>query len=157
MRRWSIVLAGLFAALGLVPAPAAATWPCVPFEPPPVRFEYRTVKTYRTEYRTETYQAPVYRQEPVYDTWLTWEEDHWEVVRTPVAQGGDTTPEWPAVDLHNREREGARTEELVAVLEDEDGRTRMTLPPETWTALDVGDPVRWRHGPVTGTDLLLEP
>jgi hypothetical protein len=116
-----------------------------------------TRTTYRTEYRTETYQAPVYRQEPVYDTWLTWEEDHWEVTRTPVAQGGDTMPEWPVVDLHNREREGVRTEELVAVLEDEDGRTRVTLPPETWTALDVGDPVRWRHGPVTGAELLLEP
>jgi hypothetical protein len=69
-----------------------------------------TRTTYRTEYRTETYQAPVYRQEPVYDHLAHLGGGPWEVVRTPVAQGGDTMPEWPVVDLHNREREGARTE-----------------------------------------------
>jgi hypothetical protein len=119
-------------------------------------FEDRTCTrtTYRTEYRTETYQAPVYRQEPVYDTWLTWEEDRWEVVRTPQAQGDDSKPQWPAVQLQGREREGARTEDLTAVLEDRNGQMPVTLTPEAWAALDVGDPVRWQQGPLTGTELM---
>ncbi len=119
-------------------------------------FEDRTCSrtTYRTEYRTESYQAPVYRQEPVYDTWHTWEEDRWDVVRTPQAKGGDTSPTWPELRLGDREREGARTEDLVAVLEDEEGRTTVTLEPAQWSALDAGDAVRWRESPLTGTELL---
>ena len=39
------------AAGGLLPAAAAACWPCPSL--PPVKFELQTVTTYRTEYRTE--------------------------------------------------------------------------------------------------------
>lgn len=122
-------------------------------------FEDRTCSrtTYRTEYRTESYQAPVYRQEPVHDTWHTWEEDRGEVARTPRAEGGDTPPAWPATRLGEREREGARTEALLAVLEDEGGRTSVALPPAEWGALDEGDAVRWREGPLSGVRLLLDP
>lgn len=118
-------------------------------------FQDRTCSrtTYRTEYRTETYQAPVYRKEPVYDTWRTWEEDRWEVVRTETAEGGDTAPRWPEVRLGEREREGERRETLTAALEDADGRVSLDLAPEAWSALDQGDAVRWREGPLTGVRL----
>ena len=50
MCRWFTCLAALFTS-SILPAPAAADWFCLP--PPPIRFEYRTVTKYRTEYRME--------------------------------------------------------------------------------------------------------
>ncbi|MEO9531405.1 MAG: Ran-binding zinc finger domain-containing protein [Crocinitomicaceae bacterium] len=65
---------------------------------------------------TERVEREVYRDEPVYDTWYTYEIDRWELDRSPIISGKDHHPKWPDYNLNNREREGQRTEKYVVNL-----------------------------------------
>lgn len=117
-----------------------------------------TRTTYTSVSRTESYQAPVYRQEPVYDQWYSFEIDRWEPGRVLEAHGGDTQPTWPEVRLAGpREREGARKETYVAILEDEQGRVRAEPGLAEWLSLDPGQEVRWSTSPLKGLRLMVEP
>ena len=94
-----------------------------------------TRPAYQTRMRTETYQEPVYRREPVYDTWLSWEAERWVAARTERASG--TTPDraWPEPDLAANERAGARTERLEVDLGSGDGRLQdQVVTDPVWTA-----------------------
>lgn len=77
---------------------------------------------YETQNRTETYEEPIYRQEPVYQPLYTYEIDKWVVVRTEQANGADHAPYWPRADLAEDEREGEQTETYVIIFTDEDGK-----------------------------------
>ena len=94
-----------------------------------------TRPAYQTRMRTETYQEPVYRREPVYDTWLSWEAERWVAARTERASG--TTPDraWPEPDLAANERAGARTERLAVDLgSGEDRLEDRVVPDPVWIA-----------------------
>lgn len=78
---------------------------------------------YETRYRTEEYEAPVYRDEPVYKTKYTYEIDRWQRERVERASGTDKMPEWPEVNLKNKEREGERTEKYIVHFADDEGET----------------------------------
>lgn len=94
-----------------------------------------TRPVYQTRMRTETYQEPIYRREPVYDTWLSWEVDRWVPARTERSAG--TTPDraWPEPDLAENERAGARTERLAVDLgSGEDRLQDRVVPDPVWTA-----------------------
>lgn len=71
--------------------------------------EHRTPR-YRTEYRTETYQDPVYRQEPVYDTKYYYNIDRWVKTRSVKTSGTTDEPYWGTVELKSKERQGSKTE-----------------------------------------------
>lgn len=62
------------------------------------------VPIYRTEYRTETYQEPVYRNEPVYDTKYYYEIEKWVVTRSVKTSGNDKEATWGDVVLVGKER-----------------------------------------------------
>lgn len=74
---------------------------------------------------------PMYRKEPVYGTWLTYETDEWVKVDTKVAKGTTELPSWPATGVtqpvENRlgtRREGAKTESYKVTLKSsKDGKT----------------------------------
>jgi hypothetical protein len=94
-----------------------------------------TRPAYQTRMRTETYQEPVYRREPVYDTWLSWEAERWVAARTERASG--TTPDraWPEPELAANERAGARTERLEVDLgSGEDLLQDHVVPDPVWIA-----------------------
>ncbi len=71
---------------------------------------YRTENVYKTVYRQETYQVPVYKDVPVYKTKYTYNIDRWKYYRSATAAGHDHKPYWPDFRLNTKEREGARRE-----------------------------------------------
>lgn len=68
-----------------------------------------------------TIEEPVYRQEPVYQPFYTYEIDKWIVIRTLQDSGRDHSPFWPRADLADGEREGNRSESYTIVFKDSDG------------------------------------
>ena len=105
-------------------------------------YENRSIPVYETRTRRETYQKPVYRQEPVYDTWHHYEIWRWVHDRDVRAAGGpEVAPHWPAVSLKGKqEREGKRTEEYRVTLRGPKERVyQTTLPQERWGSLRVGE------------------
>lgn len=51
-----------------------------------------SVPRYKTEYRTETYKEPIYRDEPRYATKYYYNIDKWVVDRTEESKGVDSEP-----------------------------------------------------------------
>lgn len=98
---------------------------------------------YRTEYRTEYYDAPVYRQEPVYATMYYYEIDRWPVVRTEESSGKEDEPYWPQVQLAELEREGAYHESYNFTAQNvkKEKTYDLSLPQSEWEKLKVGDAV----------------
>lgn len=84
----------------------------------------RMVPVYTTTYRTETYQEPVYRNDPVYDTKYTFEVDRWVTDHFSRAEG-TIAPYWPEPTISgSKQRIGdERHETYEVVLEDEQSRT----------------------------------
>ena len=97
---------------------------------------------YETQSRTETYEEPIYRQEPVYQTLYVYEIDKWIVVRTDEASGRDHSPAWPRSDLGSDQREGERNESYVIFFTDENGEThRWETTLAQWQAFEAGQEV----------------
>lgn len=94
-----------------------------------------TRPAYQTRMRTETYQEPVYRREPVYDTWLSWEVERWVPARTERTSGTRPDRTWPEPDLAANERAGTRSERLTVDLGfGEDRLEGRVVPDPVWTA-----------------------
>ena len=128
-------------------------------------FEDRTCTEpeYETRYRTETYQDPVYRREPVYDTRHDYDIERW-VRDTVLAARGEADepaepdqPSWPATQLRERQREGERTEKYVVRFRDDDGDTyESAVPFARYERLRVGAPVRIRVSRAGSVELLTD-
>lgn len=81
---------------------------------------------YKTVYRTETYQEPVYRKVPVYKTKYYYDIGRWIVTDQLVTAGADQNPYWPETDIpetvsnpnYDDEQLGSRSETYVAVIFD---------------------------------------
>ncbi len=82
----------------------------------------RLVPKYVKKCHDEPYQAPIYRQEPRYATWYTYEIERWVHSRTAQAKGEDHEAHWPALDLAANEREAGRTEFYTVAFTDKRGR-----------------------------------
>lgn len=78
------------------------------------QFGERQVPIY--ESRTETYQEPIYRDEPRYQTWYDYDIERWIRARTERAGGSAPPAAWPVVTLGEKEREGRRHDEYKVVL-----------------------------------------
>lgn len=89
---------------------------------------YETRTRYRTVSSEETYQEPVYREDPVYDVKVAYDIDKWHETRKARANGSDTSPAWPDPGLASNEREGARAETFELELRDEKGNVRKFVP-----------------------------
>jgi hypothetical protein len=99
-----------------------------------------TRPVYETQTHTETYEEPIYRDEPVYDTEYTYEIDRWVVDRTPTVTGVDQPPQWPMLELGDQEREGDRTATYTIMFQGENGRDyTVTLDDlDTWSSFEPG-------------------
>jgi hypothetical protein len=105
-----------------------------------------TEPEYTTSYRDETYQDPVYRQEPIYDTKYAYEIEKWLPDDTTWARGdGAKEPAWPTVRMGRNEREGARIQRYVLRFTDDDGKTyEREVTPEQFQRYRQGQPVTLR-------------
>lgn len=97
---------------------------------------------YRTETKTETYQEPVYRDEPIYATKYYYEIDKWQIQYTSKSSGNDKSPYWNEPTLKDKQREGSRSESYyVDFLTEEDGVQKYTVDKALWDKLNKGDKV----------------
>ncbi len=95
---------------------------------------------YENRTRTETYEDPVYRQEPVYRTRYTYEIDRWVPDRTAEAADDDHDPHWPDFTLDDKERESGRDETYVVHTTDNKDRDYdIEVQEAVWEELDEGD------------------
>ncbi|HEX7239114.1 MAG TPA: Ran-binding zinc finger domain-containing protein [Longimicrobiaceae bacterium] len=102
-----------------------------------------TRPTYETVYRTETYEDPVYRQEPRYQTKYAYDIERWLPERVARAAGSeDAEPEWPGTGLKRKEREGARKEVYTLTFRDEEGKSySKEIPRAQWDRHRPGETV----------------
>lgn len=69
------------------------------------------VPRYRTEYHTETYEEPVYKDVPVYATKYYYDIDKWIYKTSATSSGVNNEPYWKEVILKDNERIGEKIEE----------------------------------------------
>jgi hypothetical protein len=85
---------------------------------------------YETRYRTESYDEPIYRQEPVLQTRYTYQIDRWVTDRAAKAAGQGRDAEWPKLNLAPKERAGRRTASYLIRFEGPKGKTYDWRPSE---------------------------
>ncbi len=104
---------------------------------------------YETQVRTENYEEPIYREEPVYQTLYTYEIDKWVVVRTDQVSASDHSPYWPRANLNNDEREGETSERYVVFFTDGDGSLHeWDTKLDEWQSFEEGQQVILKLNPL---------
>jgi len=81
-----------------------------------------TRPVYKETCRNESYRDPVYRDEPVHQTWYTYEIEKWVLDRTETASGHNHDAYWPEYTLADNERAGERTETYTIEFIDAEGK-----------------------------------
>lgn len=108
-------------------------------------FQSYQVPQYATRYRTEYYEEPVYRDDPIYDTKYYYQIQRWIYDRTLTASGEANEPYWPEAVLNpDTEREGERTEQYAVKCENQKGTYTTKLPYNQWQAFQLGDKVNMK-------------
>lgn len=98
---------------------------------------------YRTETKTETYQEPVYRQEPVYATKYYYEIDKWMHKDYVKTSGSDKDPYWGEYTFKDKEREGTKSEDYKIHITNKDGKKKeYSVDFDVWNKLNQGDSVK---------------
>ena len=98
---------------------------------------------YRTETKTETYQEPVYRDEPIYATKYYYEIDRWAYKKSIKTSADGKEPYWGTYSFSTNEREGSRTETYkITIITEEDERKEYTVDKDVWNKLQKGDTVK---------------
>lgn len=111
---------------------------------------------YRTETKTETYQEPVYRQEPVYATKYYYEIDKWMHKEYVKTSGNDKTPYWGEYECGNKERKGSNSENYYIYIRNEDGESKKySVDYPIWQKLQTGETVKLKVY-ITGKAELIE-
>jgi hypothetical protein len=83
-------------------------------------YEERPVYENRTRERKVT--RPVYREEPVWGTEVTYQLEEWQLARNARNDGSDRSPVWPSLEEGERERPGSRREVCRVFLTAEGGK-----------------------------------
>ena len=98
---------------------------------------------YRTETRTETYEEPVYRDEPIYATKYYYEIDKWIHSYSSKSEGQKSDEMyWNVPTLQDKQREAGRTETCYISFIDEEGEKKTyTMDRAEWDILNIGDNV----------------
>lgn len=101
----------------------------------------------------ETYEAPVYRDEPVYQTKYRYSIYRWVEVDPLITSGKDQQPTWPStnrVDRQSNQRLGDREEVYRIWVQDDQGkRHQHELELSDWEGLSVGQQLKARRGLLT--------
>lgn len=124
--------------------------------------EYEDRPVYQSRSHEETYEEPVYREQPVYANKIRYEIDRWEPVRQAKISRQDRSPVWPELPegaLGPGERAGARRESYEVTFRGKDGKAHLWKAPSEaeWKRLEPGRSYRvklWADGrvePLMGT------
>ena len=102
------------------------------------------VPRYRTEYRTETYEEPVYISVPIYETKYYYEIDKWMHDRNIKTNGHDKNPYWGEFTLADKEKEGPRTtkyEMTGTVMDKKEKEYTFQISEQEWKTYNIGDEI----------------
>jgi hypothetical protein len=112
---------------------------------------------YRTETRTETYQEPVYRDEPIYATKYYYEIDVWRYAFSYKSSGNDKDPYWEEFELKDLQREGGRNETYyISVINEDNEVSKYRFDFETWNRLEIGEKVTIKTTIFGGAELVVD-
>lgn len=101
-----------------------------------------TTPRYRTEYHTETYEEPVYRQDPIFQTKYYYRIERWVYDRTETCGAADGNACWPELNLPEDERESTRKQSYAMKVQGKKGKTYEIYPNfDLWSSYDAGDSV----------------
>ncbi len=100
-----------------------------------------TTPRYRTEYRTEYYNEPIYRNDPVFATKYYYEIERWLPDREEKSSGADIEPYWPEYTLADNERTGYTGEVYNLIIKHGDDSYTVFLPYDRWKEFKAGDKV----------------
>lgn len=104
-------------------------------------YEEKQVDIFKKVKKQVPHEVAVYRKDPVYRTWHTYDIWRWKSV-TPVQVGGaNTNPTWPDPRTGPRRRETGRSEKYLAYFtgnEPKKATYTLELPLPKWSALTVG-------------------
>ncbi len=104
----------------------------------------RQKAVYRTEYKTETYQEPVYKSVPVYDTKYYYEIDKWIYSYSTISDGMDKEPYWEIPKLKEHEREGKREEHYYIHCVYDETAIEYEIDYETWNLLEESQSITFK-------------
>jgi hypothetical protein len=94
------------------------------------------------ETQIEEYEEAVNREEPVYETFYTYEIDKWLVVRSESESGRDHNAQWPQLNLAETEREGTQSESyIIFFVNNDDEEYSLELPFSEWQDYEMGQNV----------------
>lgn len=100
---------------------------------------------YETQWHTETYQEPFYRNDPVYQTKYYYEIDKWLYERSVRTSSNDQNPYWGEVNLGSDERESSRSSTYYMTGIDSDGKEeKITLSFDQWNTLEIGQTLTFK-------------
>ena len=93
---------------------------------------------------TERVEEKIYRKEPVYDYWCTYDIDRWFEFDTPRSSGSDHKPYWPEYKLRNKERVGNEYETYTVFVtptssESDFGTMSYEMELWEWEKMKVGE------------------
>ncbi len=112
---------------------------------------------YRTETKTETYEEPVYKQVPVYQTKYVYDIEKWVHQSYKKTSGEDKAPYWSDYECKDKERFGSRSETYTITVQNEDGEAKdYTLSFEQWNTLTVGQEVKMKADVFGNAELIFE-
>lgn len=100
------------------------------------------VPRYKTVYRTETYQDPVYKDVPRYQTKYYYQIDRWVIDRTEKSSGVDNEPYWPEYSLGEKERKGKESGQYSLVIGTEKKEYSYSLNLNEWQSYKKDETVK---------------
>lgn len=106
----------------------------------------------------ETYEEPIYRQVPIYQTKYRYNVFKWTDAQPMVASAHDNKPHWPTLDSRiaadpDRFREGERSEVYQITIEQPNGKTKSYEVGSTATfeGLSIGQRLKAKKSLIFGT------
>ena len=110
---------------------------------------------YRTEYRTEYYDEPVYRQVPEYRTKYYYDIGRWKSIYSLDSSGSDHEPYWHrdadslpssvSNPAYGNKRLGSRQEKYYAIIQDAKKREqKVEYSYADWMATQIGDKISYK-------------
>lgn len=102
----------------------------------------------------EEYEAPVYRDEPVYQTKYQYYIYRWLISTPIVTTGNNHEPQWGdtyAIKHQSNLRESGRSAEYKIIVQDEKSEQHdHVVPFEVWERLTIGEQLKAKRGSMTG-------
>lgn len=107
-------------------------------------FEDRTCTEpeYETRYHSESYQEPIYRREPIWDTKYEYRVKRWVPDTLLAVRGTTTRPAWPPVAADDTTREGEKKSRYQVTFTGAKGNSYTSdVPLEQFNDVSVGERV----------------